>query len=103
VVSGGIAGKVQQQQGNASQASIAGRHSVPISFIVDNYFNLLLNYKCWCLLMRKRKRKNGYIIKKNKINKEYGNREPKLIYRFSRRKHIVLNLRVKNHKLTSFM
>ena len=39
VVSKGTAGGVQQQQGNASQTSIAGRYSVPISPLVNNYFN----------------------------------------------------------------
>ena len=39
VVSGGTTGGVQQQQGNASQASTAGRYSVPISPLVNNYFN----------------------------------------------------------------
>jgi hypothetical protein len=39
VVSGGTAGGVQQQQGNASRAFIAGRYSVPISLLVNNYFN----------------------------------------------------------------
>jgi hypothetical protein len=39
VVSGGTAGGVQQQQGNASRASTAGRYLVPISPLVNNYFN----------------------------------------------------------------
>jgi len=39
VVSGGIVGGVQQQQGNASRASTVGRYSVPISPLVNNYFN----------------------------------------------------------------
>jgi len=39
VVSEGTAGGVQQQQGNASRVSIAGRYSVPISPLVNNYFN----------------------------------------------------------------
>jgi hypothetical protein len=39
VVSGGTAGGVQQQQGNASRASIVGRYSVPISPLVNKYFN----------------------------------------------------------------
>ena len=39
VVSRGIAGGVQEQQGNASQASTAGRYLVPISPLVNNYFN----------------------------------------------------------------
>jgi hypothetical protein len=39
MVSGGTAGGVQQQQGNASRASTAGRYSVPISPLVNNYFN----------------------------------------------------------------
>jgi len=34
-----IAEEVQQQQGNASRASTAGRYSVPISPLVNNYFN----------------------------------------------------------------
>ena len=55
VVSGGTAGGVQQQQGNASRASTTGRYSVPISPLVNNCYNYLLNYKFWCLLMWKRK------------------------------------------------
>jgi hypothetical protein len=39
VVLGGTAGGVQQQQGNASRASTTGRYSVPISPLVNNYFN----------------------------------------------------------------
>jgi hypothetical protein len=39
VVSGGTAEGVQQQQGNASRASIAGGYSVPISPLVNNCFN----------------------------------------------------------------
>jgi hypothetical protein len=39
VVSGGTAGGVQQQQGNASRASTVGRYSVPISPLVNKYFN----------------------------------------------------------------
>jgi hypothetical protein len=38
VVSGGPAGGVQQQLGNASRASTAGRYLVPISPLVNNYF-----------------------------------------------------------------
>jgi hypothetical protein len=40
VVSGGIAGGVQQQQqGNASRAFTAGMYLVPICPLVNNYFN----------------------------------------------------------------
>jgi len=39
VVSGGTAGGVQQQQGNPSRASTAGRYSVLISPFVNYYFN----------------------------------------------------------------
>ena len=36
---GGATGGVQQQQGNAIQAFIAGRYLLPISPLVNNYFN----------------------------------------------------------------
>jgi len=39
VVLGGIAGGVQQSQGNANRASTAGSYLVPISPLVNNYFN----------------------------------------------------------------
>jgi hypothetical protein len=58
MVSGGTAGGVQQQQGNASRASTVNRYLIPICPLVNNYFNYLLNYKFWCLLMR-HKNKEG--------------------------------------------
>ena len=57
MVSGGTAGGVQQQQGNASRASTTGRYPIPISPLVNNYFNYWLNYIFWCLLMRQKKRR----------------------------------------------
>ena len=57
MVSEGTARGVQQQQGNASRASTIDRYSIPISPLVNNYFNYLLNYKFWCLLMRHKKKK----------------------------------------------
>jgi hypothetical protein len=39
VVSGGTTGGVQQQQGNASRVSTASRYLIPISPLVNNYFN----------------------------------------------------------------
>ena len=38
VVSGGTPGGGQQQQGNASRTFVAGRYSVPISLLSNNYF-----------------------------------------------------------------
>jgi len=55
VVSGGTVGGVQQQQGNASRASIAGRYSIPISPLVNNILTNYWTIKIWCVLMRKRK------------------------------------------------
>ena len=67
VVSGGTAGGVQQQQGNASRVFTASRYLIPISPLVNNYFNKLLNYKktIWCLLMRKRKEKKERLNDEN--------------------------------------
>jgi hypothetical protein len=39
MVSAGTAGGVQQPQGKASRVSTAGRYLVPISPLVNNYFN----------------------------------------------------------------
>jgi hypothetical protein len=39
VVSGGTTEGLQQQQGNACRVSTIGRYSVPISPLVNNYFN----------------------------------------------------------------
>ena len=44
---GGIAGGVQQQQGNASRASTAGRYSTPISFLVNTIPVTCLDYKSY--------------------------------------------------------
>jgi hypothetical protein len=67
VVLGGIAGGVQQSQGNVSRASTAGSYLVPISPLVNNYFNFW-TIKFWCLLMRKIKGgKERLNDEKNKI------------------------------------
>jgi len=60
-VLGGTAGGVQQPQENASRASTAGRYLVPISPLVNNYFNQLLNYKNLVLIDEEKKRGKGKV------------------------------------------
>jgi hypothetical protein len=61
VVLGGTTGWVQQPQGNASRASTAGRYLEPISPLVNNYFNQLLNYKNLVLIDEEKKRGKGKV------------------------------------------
>jgi hypothetical protein len=59
VDSGGIAGGVQQQQGNTSRASTTGRYSTPISFLVNTILVICLDYKSYAYeWQRKEKRWN---------------------------------------------
>jgi hypothetical protein len=69
VDSGGIAGGVQQQQqGNASRASVAGRYSTLISFLVNTILVICLDYKS-CAYEWERKEKRWNDMNENRKTK----------------------------------
>ena len=65
---GGVQQQQQQQKGNANRAMMAGKYLVPISSLVQNYFNHWLSHKFWCLMMRGEK-------EEKRREKERGERE----------------------------